>query len=564
MVHHVITTSGTYYVSDGDTVEINGPFASIRLVQDPADTADFAEVDITITGSNTSTSVGTLDIDDTLSADLTVADGVDLSNTTIAFDTPGPSNIFATEPVTHHDIHISDDASLRLITFQNASNTHITMTTGDNVTLGTPGSTTTTILSELDARNHNSLSVTLGENNTVHGRVALSQVQSIDLDVSDATLLGPGNLNLGTGTGTQADADSATIVAENVTTGNINRIIASARAGDDVTITGLTHNVIGASPAGTVDAPFGSIQLLQGDDTLHLGGDLVTNDARYQILGGTGNDHLDFQFVNEAQKQAFINAFTAAGGTYDPLTDTFGNATGRTWSIPQEDGTGVIEFSQFETVGISPLCFLRGTLIATMRGQVAVEDLRVGDMVQTMDHGFQPIRWIGARNLSASELAGNPKMKPVRIKVGSLGSGLPHRDLVVSPQHRMLVRSKIAERMFDVGEVLIPAIKLCEIDGVDVLEDATNVAYFHILFDQHQVIYAESAPSESLFTGPEAMKTLSTEAREEILTLFPELAETEHEPVPARLIPAGKLQKQLIKRHAKNDRSLLAEYQDAR
>ena len=123
----------------------------------------------------------------------------------------------------------------------------------------------------------------------------------------------------------------------------------------------------------------------------------------------------------------------------------------------------------------------------------------------------------------------------------------------------MSVRSKIAERMFGMYEVLVPSIKLIELPGIFVDETIESVEYFHLLFDRHEIIYAEGAPTESLFTGPEALKSLSPEAREEILTIFPEVAKLDYSPEPAGYIPPGKLQKQLVARHAKNNKPLLCQ-----
>lgn len=191
-------------------------------------------------------------------------------------------------------------------------------------------------------------------------------------------------------------------------------------------------------------------------------------------------------------------------------------------------------------------------------GEVAVEDLQTGDLVLTMDQGYQPVRWIGSRRLSRLELLAAPRLRPVCIRAAALGEGLPVRDLQVSRQQRMLVRSRIAQRMFDTDEVLIAAIKLCEIDGIDIVEPTGDVEYFHLLFDSHQVIYAEGAPSESLFTGPEALKGLPRQACAEILTLFPEVTGVGHAPRSARFIPEGRLQKQLIARQVKQQRALIS------
>ena len=128
------------------------------------------------------------------------------------------------------------------------------------------------------------------------------------------------------------------------------------------------------------------------------------------------------------------------------------------------------------------------------------------------------------------------------------------RDLYLSPQHRVLVRSRIAERMFGQSEVLVAVKHLLALPAIEQVMDFGEVEYFHILFDQHEIVYADGLEAESLFTGPEALKSLSPEAVAEILTIFPELAEMTPEAAtpPAQFIPKGKLARQLAQRHHKN------------
>ena len=203
-------------------------------------------------------------------------------------------------------------------------------------------------------------------------------------------------------------------------------------------------------------------------------------------------------------------------------------------------------------------CFCAGSQIQTAIGPCNVESIQIGDIIKTQT-GSSEVRWVGRRTIGFGELQASPKLLPVRIVAGALGGGLPKRDLLVSRQHRMSVRSKIAERMFGMYEVLVPSIKLIELPGIFVDETIESVEYFHLLFDRHEIIYAEGAPTESLFTGPEALKSLSPEAREEILTIFPEVAKLDYSPEPAGYIPPGKLQKQLVARHAKNNKPLLCQ-----
>ncbi len=113
-------------------------------------------------------------------------------------------------------------------------------------------------------------------------------------------------------------------------------------------------------------------------------------------------------------------------------------------------------------------------------------------------------------------------------------------------------------RMLGCKEVLIPAHKLVPLTGIEVLEDAPEgVAYWHILFDDHQIIWSNGTPSESLFTGPEALRAVSCEGREEIQTLFPKICKADFKPVSARHIPEqGKRVKKLIQRHQANNMPL--------
>lgn len=168
-------------------------------------------------------------------------------------------------------------------------------------------------------------------------------------------------------------------------------------------------------------------------------------------------------------------------------------------------------------------CFCRGTLIATNRGEIPVEQLKVDDLVVTRDHGLSPVRWIGSRLLDAVDLAAAPRLRPIRIRAGALGPGLPRLDLLVSPQHRILVRSTIAQRMFGCPEVLVAAKQLLAIDGFDQV-DSPEVEYFHILFDQHEIVQSDGIWSESFQPAERTLNALDAAARAEVLELFPELA----------------------------------------
>ena len=220
-----------------------------------------------------------------------------------------------------------------------------------------------------------------------------------------------------------------------------------------------------------------------------------------------------------------------------------------------DNGVATIGFNAgiFET---DIVCFTRGTLIDCADGARPVETLRVGDLVQTLDRGLQPIRWIASRRLGA-ELAAQPRLCPIRIRKGALGPGMPAADLLVSPQHRILVRSGIAHRMFGAAEVLVAAKQLLELEGVEIAQ-LDSVEYVHFAFDRHEIVTANGAQSESLYPGPQALKSLGRAARDELFAIFPLLQGAPAAPTAARELVSGRQGRKLAARHAMHDRPLVA------
>lgn len=171
------------------------------------------------------------------------------------------------------------------------------------------------------------------------------------------------------------------------------------------------------------------------------------------------------------------------------------------------------------------VCFGSDTRIETPEGPRKVVRLKPGDLVNTLDHGPQPIRWVAMRRMGPLELRAHPEVRPIRVKRGALGGGLPERDVLLSPQHRVLVRSRLAMRMFGTTEVLVAVKALLDLPGIEVATDVGGVIYVHLLFDDHEVIMADGAPMESLFLGTGAREAVGQEALDEITTIMPELVE---------------------------------------
>ena len=161
-----------------------------------------------------------------------------------------------------------------------------------------------------------------------------------------------------------------------------------------------------------------------------------------------------------------------------------------------------------------PVCFAKGTRIKTLGGWEVIENIKAGDLVMTQDHGAQPVRWIGHATAKAQGA-----FAPVEIDQGVLGNDRP---LVVSQQHRVLHRSVAAELLLDAHEVLMAAKHL--VNGTTIrLRETGSVTYYHMLFDQHELVFSEGVVSESFHPGAMAHHALRRAECDELFGLFPEL-----------------------------------------
>jgi Hint domain len=162
---------------------------------------------------------------------------------------------------------------------------------------------------------------------------------------------------------------------------------------------------------------------------------------------------------------------------------------------------------------LGPACFTEGTTIETPYGPVLIEDLREGDLVNTLDGAPKPIRWIGR-----TVLRHTGKHAPVRFAKGAIGNA---QELVVSPEHRMLLTGWQAELLTGESEVLIAAKHLVNGTSVTRIEGG-SVTYMHLLFDAHEIIEAHGVYSESYFPG-HAARLVNDNAGAELAELFPEM-----------------------------------------
>lgn len=173
------------------------------------------------------------------------------------------------------------------------------------------------------------------------------------------------------------------------------------------------------------------------------------------------------------------------------------------------------------------ICFSDDALIATPQGPRPIALLNVGDTVTTRDNGPQPVRWIGRTTISGLALRQYPHLRPIRLRRDALGEARPDDDLRVSPAHRILVCGARAQALFGCDEVLVRASDL--VDYTTIAPDIAlhGVTYIHLLFDAHQIIYANGVPTESFHPALAPSQTLR-QHRQAIARLSPDWVAAPH------------------------------------
>ncbi|RMD49465.1 MAG: hypothetical protein D6832_01690 [Alphaproteobacteria bacterium] len=328
--------------------------------------------------------------------------------------------------------------------------------------------------------------------------------------------------------------------------------VLSGGAGNDV-LEGGTGNDILAGNAGDDDLKGGKgdDELCGGDGDDRLdggtGNDVLDGDAGADVLiGGKGADILQAGAgdtadggtggtdIDTLQLEGAVEVHIDGGGVYTLSPgDILDFGSGANLSGHAVLGGGeTVPFSNIERIesvehhegGTGCICFTAGTMIATPHGEVPVQALEVGDRVITRDSGVQRIVWIGTQRFGGRKLLEHPALRPVLIRAGALGGGLPERDMLVSPQHRMLLVSREVDLLYGEPEVLAAARHLVGRPGIEQVT-AREVEYVHIMFERHELVLADGAWSESFQPGDWSLGTVGAEQRAEICAIFPELAE---------------------------------------
>lgn len=270
-------------------------------------------------------------------------------------------------------------------------------------------------------------------------------------------------------------------------------------------------------------------------------GDGITPEYQYRVrpVGGTAAD--DFYVYHydagiSLDGQGFVTEYRLVPG--------------QQYQIMQEGPTND------PSVAYSSLyvCFTPGTMIATPSGARSIETLAPGDLVRTLDDSFVPVIWTGRRELRLDDVVGHPDGMPIRFDVGSLGQNLPEKPLEVSPQHRIMLKSRIAERMFGENEVLVPANCFVGLPGVTQVRGIRPTEYIHLLVEGHQVLFANGAPAESLYVGKEARKMLGKNNWKRLRRTLKQAPFEQGKPTmePARMMVDGRKARNLVARLVRN------------
>jgi Ca2+-binding RTX toxin-like protein len=378
--------------------------------------------------------------------------------------------------------------------------------------------------------------------------ITFSEIEAYRLTNQNDTLDGSGSADVVRGEGLAGDdlmlggsnADSLDGGAGNDTLqGGAGNDTLIGGTGDD-TLTGDTGN---DSIDGGLDND--SIAGGDGDDTL------LGNDGDDTISGGLGADSIDggsgADVINAGSGDTVasgdgddvinVSAADLDGGNLTVVGGEGGETLGDTLNITgpatinmtgAESGTvtwldgSVLTFSEIETINYVP-CFTPGVLIKTKRGEVDAAEIAVGDEVLTRDNGYQPVRWIGSRGLTHRQIAREESLRPVMIRAGSIAPGWPERDLLVSPQHRVVLSGAQVQLVFGAEEALAAAVHLTRRNGIEQISPKGGVTYIHFMFDRHELVMSNGVWTESFQPGAMSLVGLDSPQRNELFRLFPEL-----------------------------------------
>jgi len=174
-------------------------------------------------------------------------------------------------------------------------------------------------------------------------------------------------------------------------------------------------------------------------------------------------------------------------------------------------------------------CFSSETLVTTENGDIPANQLRPGDKVLTRDNGYQAVRWVGERSMHGRFLLDNPHLRPVLVRAGAFGDGLPSQDIMLSPNSRLPIEEPGSglKSLIVGGQQQMVAVKHL-INHRDIMQiDVLGLKYAHIMFTSHQIIATNGFWVESFKAGDYSLGAVGNAQRNEILEIFPELRQSQ-------------------------------------
>ncbi len=283
-----------------------------------------------------------------------------------------------------------------------------------------------------------------------------------------------------------------------------------------------------------VDGPADVLRLERSDDDTDLRkrasqmvrrlvGAAMAHDSSIEHLN-VDDPLMDSFFVVTDGRESYTITVIETGPNSQPLlmfVDAIPPKDVNLWIVHQGMKNPIARKTEADQGGI--ICFTPGTHISTATGTSLVEDLREGDEIMTRDSGPQEVLWIGRRRMTGARLFVMPELRPIRFRPGALGIERPDQELLVSPEHRMLVRGTVARDLFNTPEVLVTARSL--INGTSVAIDMRmrELNYIHLLLPRHHVIWANGVETESFHPASASLSTLSENDHARLLRQVPDL-----------------------------------------
>ncbi|MGP6086821.1 Hint domain-containing protein [Antarctobacter jejuensis] len=251
----------------------------------------------------------------------------------------------------------------------------------------------------------------------------------------------------------------------------------------------------------------------------------------------------DFEFVDGSADQGYgffpaasfpgTFALNTSDGTFTyTVTAAQVSASGGTSHSGNVQGNSTFGSNDLDTLNFNfTLCFAAGTGIATPDGERPVEDLAIGDLVTTSDGASVPVKWIGRTSISPMFKPAD-RLEPVRIRAGAFGAGVPHRDLIVTADHGMVLDGTVITAGALVNGTTIT--------WVDWRRFGQTIAYYHVETEAHDVILANGAPAETYI---DYVARSSFDNHAEYLALYGAETTIAEMPLPrisaARLVPSS-------------------------